>query len=53
MASAQPPWQLPMTKGLPSLSGCSSLTLLRKTYSARLTLSMVWLGTGCGKNMMK
>ena len=32
--SAQPPWQLPMTNGLPSACGCSSLTFCRNAISA-------------------
>ncbi len=30
----QPPWQLPMTQGLPSASGCSAITFSRKAASA-------------------
>ena len=31
---AQPPWQLPITTGLPSASGCSSITRSRNAASA-------------------
>ena len=30
----QPPWQLPMTQGLPSASGCNAMTFSRKVASA-------------------
>ncbi len=33
--TAQPAWQLPITQGLPSASGCRAMTFSRKTASAR------------------
>ncbi len=33
--TAQPAWQLPITQGLPSASGCSAITFSRKIASAR------------------
>ena len=38
--TAQPAWQLPITQGLPSASGCSAITFSRKTASARAMSSM-------------
>ena len=46
---AQPAWQLPITQGLPSASGCSAMTFSRKIASARAMSSMVWPGIGLGQ----
>ena len=51
--TAQPAWQLPITQGLPSASGCSAMTRSRKTASARAMSSMVWPGIGSGVKPMK
>ena len=51
--TAQPPWQLPMTQGLPSAPGCSSMTFSRNTASVCMTSSMVWPGIGSGVKPMK
>ena len=47
--TAQPAWQLPITQGLPSASGCSAITRSRKTASARAMSSMVWPGHRVGQ----
>ena len=46
--TAQPAWQLPITQGLPSAWGCSSMTFSRNTASARMMSSMVCPGIGSG-----
>ena len=46
---AQPAWQLPITHGLPSASGCSAMTFSRKIASARAMSSIVWPGIGIGQ----
>ena len=51
--TAQPAWQLPMTHGLPSASGCSATTRSRNAASARITSSIVWPGIGFGRKPMK
>ena len=53
MRICQPAWQLPMTAGLPRLSGCSSATLRTNWASARITSSTVWPGTGSGRKPTK
>ena len=47
-STAQPPWQLPMTQGLPSARGCSAMTFSRNAASACMMSSMVWPGIGSG-----
>ena len=39
--TAQPAWQLPITHGLPSASGCRAMTFSIKTASALAMSSMV------------
>ena len=51
--TAQPAWQLPITQGLPSASGCSAMTFSRKIASARAMSSMVWPGIGSGRKPTK
>ena len=46
--TAQPAWQLPMTQGLPSASGCSAMTFSRKATSACMMSSIVCPGIGSG-----
>ena len=50
---AQPPWQLPITTGLPSASGCSSITRSRNAASATMMSSIVCPGTGSGRKPTK
>ena len=47
-STAQPAWQLPMTQGLPSASGCRAITFSRNTASAVMMSSIVWPGIGSG-----
>ena len=51
--TAQPAWQLPITAGLPSASGCSAITRSRNAASARAMSSIVCPGTGSGRKPMK
>ena len=51
--TAQPAWQLPMMQGLPSASGCSSMTFSRKIASACMMSSMVCPGIGSGEKPTK
>jgi hypothetical protein len=50
---AQPAWQLPITAGLPSASGCSAITRSKKAASARAMSPIVCPGTGSGRKPMK
>ena len=47
--TAQPAWQLPMTAGLPSASGCSAITRSRKMASARDDVFDGLPGNGLGQ----
>ena len=51
--AAQPPWQLPMTHGLPSARGCSAMTFSRNIASVWMTSSIVWPGIGSGVKPMR
>ena len=49
----QPAWQLAITIGLPSASGCRAGDLLDEHASARHTSSIVCPGTGFGRKPTK
>src|SRR5215212_7945155 len=50
--AAQPPWQLPLTTGLPRV-GWRSRTIRRNSVSARATSASVWPSMGSGKKITK